>query len=82
VRFDQAGHDAAVADVENLGVGPDERFDVGPAADRRYSTACDGQRFGGGLRFVDRQHGSVDDKLSGWHYAIFVDGFADERKLF
>lgn len=48
VRLDQSGQHAAVADVEDLGVGPDERIDVGVAADVDYPTVGHGQRFGGG----------------------------------
>ena len=57
VRLDQSGHHAALPDVEDLGVGPDQRFDVGPAADGCDPAAHDGQ------------HCSVDDKFGIGHRA-------------
>jgi hypothetical protein len=49
VRLDQPRQHAALADVDDLGIGSDERLDIGPAADRSYSTARNGQRLRGGL---------------------------------
>jgi hypothetical protein len=48
VRLDQPRQHAALADVDDLGFGSDQRFDIGPTADRSYSTVGDGQRLRGG----------------------------------
>ena len=61
VRLDQTGQHTAVADIDHLGVRPDQRLDVGPAADGRDSAIDYCHRLGGGLCVVDRQDCSVDD---------------------
>ena len=61
VRLDQTGQHASVADIDHLGVRPDQRLDVGPAADGGDSAVGYCHRLGGGLCVVDGQDCSVDD---------------------
>ena len=73
MRLDQPRQRTAIADVDDVGVGPDERFDVGPAADGCYSTVGHCHRLRGGLCVVDGQNCSVDDKFGFGHTVILLD---------
>jgi hypothetical protein len=64
VRLDQPGHDAAVAEFDGLGVGPDPPGDIGPIADRDDPPVGHRQRPGGGTGLVHGQHGSENDQVS------------------
>ena len=63
VCLNESRHDAAVADVDGLGVGAHEPGDIGPAADGDDPPVGDGERLGGGPRVVDGQYGSGDDDI-------------------
>ena len=73
VRLDESRHHAAIADVQHLRVGSDQRLDVGPGADGDEPAVGHGQRLGRGCFGVDGQDCSVDDKVCGGHEDIFRD---------
>ena len=61
--LNESRHDAAVADVDGLGVGADERGDIGAGADGDDPPVGDGERLGGGPGLVDGQYGPGDDEV-------------------
>ena len=63
MRLNESRHDAAVTDIDGLGVGANERGDVGPATDGDDPAVGDGKRLGGGPGVVDGQYGSGDDDV-------------------
>jgi hypothetical protein len=67
VCLDESRHDAAVADIDGLGVGTDERGDVGPVTDGDDPAVGDGDCFRRGPLVIDGQDGSGDDDICGSH---------------
>jgi hypothetical protein len=51
----------------SLGIGSDERGDVGPATDGDDPAVGDGERLDGGPGVVDGQYGSGDDEICVGH---------------
>ncbi len=67
VCLDESRHDAAVADIDGLGVGADEVGDIGAGADGDDPAVGDGERLGRGPLVIDGQDGSGDDDICGSH---------------
>ena len=63
MRLNESRHDAAVAQVDGLGGGADERADLGSVAHGDDAAVGDGERLGGGPGVVDGQHGPGDDDI-------------------
>src|SRR6516165_8745966 len=59
----ESRHDAAIADIDGLGVGSYQAFDIGAGADGDDAAVGDGERLGRGARVVDGQYGSGDDEV-------------------
>lgn len=63
VGLNESRHDAAVTDVDGLGVGPDGVGDLGTSPDGDDPAVGHGERLGGGPGLVDGQDGSGHDEI-------------------